>query len=108
MEVVVFFPVVVGKLFARPYCTEGEDSKSTTTDPDLAVRSTRVVDEASDIRLNVSVDHGLVTRPEEVLPAILPQLFGRGGASDVFDDERTFGYALLGEKPLTTVRSKDC
>jgi hypothetical protein len=62
-----------------------------------------VVDEASDIRRNISVDHGLITRPEEVLPAIFPLLFSCGGASEVFDDERTFGYALLGEKAPATV-----
>jgi len=103
MELKIFFSVIVGKLFARPDCTEGENAKSTTTDPDFTVRSAGVVDEASDVRRNVSVDHSRVSRPEEVLPAILPQLFGCGGASEVFDNERTFGYALLGEKPPATV-----
>jgi hypothetical protein len=87
MEIEVFFSIIVGKLFAWLDCAAGKDVNSTTTDPDLAVRSAGVVDEASDIRRNVSVDHGLVTRPEEILPAILPHLFGCGGASEVLDDE---------------------
>lgn len=62
-----------------------------------------MVDEASDIRWDVSVNHAYVTRPEQVLPPVLPDLFGCCGAPDVFDDEGTFGYALLGEKTSATV-----
>jgi hypothetical protein len=85
MELEVFFSVIVGKLFASLDCAEGENIKSTITDPDFAVRSAGVVDEASHIRRNVSVDHAHLTRPEKVLPAIFLYLFGCGGASKVFD-----------------------
>ncbi len=87
MKFEVFYSVIVGKLFARLDGAEGKDMKSTITDPDLAVRSAGVVDEASNIRRNVSVNHAHVTRPEEVLPAIFLNLFGCGAASKVLDDE---------------------
>ena len=87
MELEVFFSVIIGKLFARLDCAEGEDINPTISDPNLAIRSAGVVDEASGIRRNVSVDHAHVARPEEILPAILLNLFGCGGASKVFDNE---------------------
>jgi hypothetical protein len=103
MELEVFFSIIVGKLFARPDCAEGEDIKSTITDPGLAIRGAGVVDEASEIRRNVSVDHAHLTRPEEVLPTIFLNLFGCSRASKVFDYERTLWDALLGEKTPATV-----
>ena len=108
MRLEIFFTVIVRKLFTRPDCAEREDVYSMFADPDLAIRSTGVVDEASGIRRDVSVDQALVTRPEEVLPAILLDLFGGGGATMIFDDERTLGYALLSEKSPATVRPMDC
>lgn len=87
MELEIFVSIIVRKLFARLDCTNSEDVKSTAMEPHLAVRCTRVVDEASDILRNISIDHGRITGPEEILPAILPHLLGRGGASDVFDDK---------------------
>lgn len=87
MKFEVFYSVIVGKLFARLDGAEGKDIKSTITDPDLAIRSAGVVDEASNIRRNVSVNHAHVTRPEKVLPAILLDLLGCGGSSKVFDYE---------------------
>ena len=86
MELEIFFSIIVGKLFARLDGAEGENINSTITDPDLAIRSTGVVDEASDVFRNVSVNHAHVTRPEKVLSAILLRLLGCGGASKVFDD----------------------
>jgi hypothetical protein len=83
----VFFSVIIRKLFTRLDCAEGEDIDSTISDPYLAIRSAGVVDEASDVLRNVSIDHAHVTRPEEVLPAIHLHLFGRCGASKVFYDE---------------------
>ena len=87
MELEVFFSVIIGKLFARLDCAEGEDINSTITDPDLAIRSAGVIDEASDVLRNVSIDHAHVTRPEEILSAVLPNLFGCCEASKVFDYE---------------------
>jgi hypothetical protein len=87
MKLEVFFSIIVSKLFASLDCAEGEDIQSTITDPDLAIRSAGVVDEASDICRNVSVDHAHVTRPEEVLPAIFRDLFGCGAATQVFGYE---------------------
>ena len=87
MALEVFFSVIIGKLFARLDCAEGEEINSTIADPDPAIRIAGVIDEASGIRRNVSVDHARVTGPEEVLPAILLDLFGCGWSPKVFDYE---------------------
>ena len=85
MELEVLFAVVVGKLFAGLDGAEGEDLDSAVANPDLAIWSARVVDESSGIRRDVSIDHGCVTRPEEILAAVLPHLFGCCGTPQVFD-----------------------
>jgi hypothetical protein len=87
MELEIFVSIIVRKLFTRLDCTDGEDVKATAMEPHLAVGSARVVDEASDVLRNVSVDHRRVARPEQILPAIVTLLFDCGGATDVFDDE---------------------
>jgi hypothetical protein len=76
-------PVIIGKLFARLDCAQGKDANATIADPDLAIGSARVVDEACSVCRNISVDHASGTRPEEVLPAIVLNLFGCGGAPEV-------------------------
>jgi len=87
MELEVFFSVIVGKLSTRMDGADGEDIDSTIADPSFAIWSAGVINEASDIRRNVSVDHGRGTCPEEILPAIVPHLFGCSGATKVLDDE---------------------
>jgi hypothetical protein len=86
MYLEIFLAVIVRELFARPDCAERENIYSTFADNDLAIRRAGVVDEASGIRRDVPVDHARVARPEEVLPAILLDLFGCRGAPEVFDD----------------------
>jgi hypothetical protein len=97
MQLEVFYSVIVGQFFSRLDRAESEDINATISDPGLAIRLAGMVDETSDICRNVSVDHARITCPEEVLPAILLHLLRSGRASDVFDDERALGYALLGE-----------
>lgn len=106
MELEVFFSIIVGKLFARLDRAEGEYVDPAITDPHLAIRIAGVIDEACDIRWNVSIDHADITRPEEVLPAILLDLFFGGRAPEIFNDACTLGYALLSKKTSATVRPK--
>ncbi len=87
MKVEVFFSVVIGKLFARLDCSACKDVNVTIAEPDFAIGSAGVIDEASRIRRNVSIDHALVARPEEILATIVPHLFGSGGTPKVFDHE---------------------
>jgi hypothetical protein len=87
MPLEVFFSVIVRKLLAGLNRAEGDDVNSTIADPGLTIRSAGMVDEASGISRNVSVDHAHVTRPEEIFPTVLLHLFGCRGAPKVFDDE---------------------
>lgn len=108
MQFEIFFSIIVGQFFSRLDRAESEDINATISDPGLAIRRAGMVDETSDICRNISVDHARVTGPEEILPAIFLHLLRSGRASDVFDDERTLGYALLGEQTSPAVRAKDC
>jgi hypothetical protein len=80
MELEVFFPVIVAKLFARPDRAKGINENAPIAEFDLAIRRAGVIDEASDIRRNVSVDHAHVTRPEEELSSVVLHLSGCGEA----------------------------
>lgn len=86
MNLEIFLAIIVEKLFARLDGAEREDIYAPLADIDLAIRRAGMVDEAGGIHRYVAVDHARVARPEEVLPAILLDLFGGGGASEVFDD----------------------
>lgn len=83
----VFFSVIVGQLFTRLDRADRKDANALVTKPDLAIGDARVIDVASSVRGNIAIDHGRVTRPEEVLPAVVLDLFGCGGAPKVFDHE---------------------
>ena len=87
MKVEVLFSIIVGKLFARLDGAQRIDENAAAADLDLAIGSAGVVDEASRVRRNISIDHARVTRPEQVLPTIVRNLFGCGGAPEVFDHE---------------------
>jgi hypothetical protein len=87
MEIEVLVSVVVRQLLARLDSAKRENVDPATAQPDFAVGSAGVVDETRSIRGNISVDHARITRPEKVLAPVLLDLFGRGGASEVFDYE---------------------
>lgn len=87
MKLEVFFSVIVGKLFARLDRADRKDTNAPVTKPDLAIGYARVIDVASSVRGNIAIDHARVTRPEEVLPAVVLDLFGCSGAPKVFDHE---------------------
>lgn len=103
MEVEVLVSIVIRELFVRFDRPQRKYKNPAAADSDDTIRIAGVVDETSLVRWDVSVDHGRIACPEQILSPVFPDLFGRGRAPHVFDDECSFGDAVLREEPPAAV-----